>query len=200
MHHFRRTFSLRFASFAFAALLLAAASPQVRAATVLALDLPALVKQSDYIVLANAQAESSRYRSQDRLIVTDVELRVIESLKGDAKVGGTVVATRLGGTVDRIGLTVPGEASFAIGKSALVFLRKATSAKELYVVGMSQGVLPIDGEGGSARVLPGGAGSALVQRQDNGKLAPAPDALLTPQPLRDVLARIAQLVAGDHAR
>ncbi len=181
-------------------LVLVTLAPHVRAATLLALDLGALVKQADYIVLANAQAESSRYRTQDRLIVTDVQLKVVEALKGDARPGGTLVATRLGGAVGSIGLSVPGEASFALGNSAIVFLRKATQAKELYVVGMSQGVLPIDGEGPSARVLPGGAGATLMQKGDDGKLSAAPDAMLTAQPLKDVLARIAQLVAEAHVR
>jgi hypothetical protein len=197
---FHPRFRLRALAALLGGLLLVGLAPHARAATMLALDLAALVRQADYIVVANAQAESSRYRTQDRLIVTDVRLGVIESLKGDARPGGTLVATRLGGTVDNLGLSVPGEASFPVGKSAIVFLRKAEHAKELYVVGMSQGVLPIDGQGNGARVLPGGGGATLVQKGDDGKLAAAPDALLNAQPLKDVLARITQLVAETHAR
>jgi hypothetical protein len=144
---------------------------QAEAATLLALDLPALVQQSDYVVVANAQTESSRFRA--KLIVTDVELRVVQALKGATQPGATLVATRLGGTVDNLGLSVPGEASFPMGKSAIVFLRKSAKSNELSVVGMSQGVLPISGEGGAAQVLPSGAGATLMQRGSDGKLVEA---------------------------
>lgn len=169
------------------------------AATLLALDLPKLVDQSDYIVVAKAESESSRYRTTDRLIVTDVALRVIDSLKGDSRAGRTLVVTRLGGTVDRIGLTVPGEASFPSGRSAVVFLRKSLGG-ELQVVGMSQGVLPIEGAGDEARVSPMKGGAALVQPGADGKLDEAAGAVAPGTPLREVLARIAALVTEGHAR
>jgi hypothetical protein len=175
------------------------AAPAVRAATVLALDLGALVQQSDLIVIARAQSEHSHYRA-DRLIVTDVKLRVIDALKGQTKAGDVLVATRLGGVVDGIGLHVPGEASFPLDRSALIFLRRGGASGELQAVGMSQGVLPIEGDGATATVLPGGAGASLVQRADDGKLVAAPDALLHPQPLRSVLTQIQKLVAPAHAR
>ncbi len=176
-----------------------ALAPAARAATVLALDLAALVRQSDEIVIARAQSQSAHYRA-DRLIVTDVQLRVLDSLKGKAHAGDLLVATQLGGVVDGIGLNVPGEASFPSDRSAIVFLRHVGNAGGLQAVGMSQGVLPIDGVGADATVQPGGAGAELVQRTDDGKLSPAPDALLHPQPLRSVLAQIQQLVAQTHAR
>jgi hypothetical protein len=171
-----------------------------RAATVLAMDLAALVHGSDQVVIALAEAETSHYRDHDRLIVTDVRLRVIDVLKGGAHAGDALIATRLGGTVDNLGLSVPGEASFPSGHSAIVFLRRVPALHELHVVGMSQGVLSIEGAGAGATVLPGGGGAALVQRGDDGKLRPAPDALLTPQPLRSVLTEIQKLVAAEpHA-
>ncbi|HEX7477147.1 MAG TPA: hypothetical protein VF331_05035 [Polyangiales bacterium] len=175
------------------------AAPAVRAATVLALDLAALVRQSDEIVIARAEGERSHYRP-DRLIVTDVKLRVLDALKGKAHVGDVLVATRLGGSVDGIGLAVPGEASFPSDRSAIVFLRHVDATGELQAVGMSQGVLPIEGDGATATVMPGGAGAALVQRADDGKLVSAPDALLHPQTLRSVLGQIQKLVAPTHAR
>lgn len=168
------------------------------AATLLALDLPALVHKSDYIVVANAEAESSRYRTQDRLIVTDVRLRVIDSLKGAARAGEALVVTHLGGTVDRVGLSVPGEASFPAGRSAIVFLRRIDSGV-LQVVGMSQGVLPIDGTGNAARVS-SATSASLVQRGADGALHDAADAVPSATSLREVLARIAKLVSEGHAR
>src|SRR5262245_33202470 len=87
-----------------------------QATSLIALDLPELVRQSDYVVVASALRESSRYA--DKLIVTDFELKVITSMKGSAKPGATLIATEMGGAVDRVGLNVPGAAKFSIGKSA----------------------------------------------------------------------------------
>jgi hypothetical protein len=185
---------------ALALALLAAVGAQVRAATVLALDLAALVARADHVVIANAEAEHSRYRTNNRLIVTDVRLRVIESLKGSARAGDTLIATRLGGTVDEIGLSVPGEASFPSGKSAIVFLRRSEKSQELQVVGMSQGVLTISGAGAGAWVLPSGGAAELMQRDATGRLSSAAAAIERATPLRDVRAKISQLVSEAHAR
>jgi hypothetical protein len=54
-------------------------------------------------VVGNAQKPSARY--DDGIIVTDVELRVVTTLKGATKPGETLIVTHLGGAVDRVGLT-----------------------------------------------------------------------------------------------
>lgn len=160
-----------------------------RAATLIALELPELVRTSDYVVVANAQNESSRYA--DKLIVTDVELRVITSMKGSAKPGDTLVATHLGGAVDRIGLRVPGAASFKIGESAIVFLRKAPGGTDLNVTGMSQGVMPVVGnQVQTGAVAPG---TTLMQKDANGVLVEAPAKAVKMQSLDAVIAQIEQL-------
>ena len=188
--------SARFTVLWLTALLLAAALPQrftthASAAVLMALDLRALVNQSDYVVLANAELQSSRY--VDGLIVTDVRLRVINSLKGSAKVGSTLIATSLGGSVGQIGLRVPGTAQFTLGESALVFLRRDEASDDLSVTGMSQGVLPIFGAGSSAQVQLGGKQATLMTRDASGAYVPAP----APQrrTLADVLNEIARLAA-----
>ena len=163
---------------------------RVTAAVLIALDLPALVSQSDHIVLANAESESSRYA--DGLIVTDVQLRVIAKLKGPASVGSVLVATHLGGSVDRVGLRVPGAAHFELGRSAIVFLRRAEQSTELNVTGMSQGVLPIIGSGGTAQVRLGGREATLMQRDAQGALVPAPKESRR-QTLASVMAEIERL-------
>ena len=178
------------------ALLLAAALPcrfmaRASAAVLMALDLRALVKQSDYVVLAKAESQTSRYAQG--LIVTDVQLRVVNSLKGSAKVGSMLIATSLGGSVGQVGLRVPGAAQFALGESALVFLRREEASDDLGVTGMSQGVLPIFGAGSSAQVQLGGKQATLMARDASGAYVPAP----APQrrTLADVLNEIARLAA-----
>lgn len=160
-----------------------------RAATLLALDLAELVRTSDYVVVANAQSENSRYAN--KLIVTDVELRVITSMKGSAKAGDTLVATHLGGSVDRVALTVPGAASFKLGQSAIVFLQRAPGGVDLRVTGMTQGVMPILG----AEVQTGGAepGTTLMQRDAKGVLVEAQAKPALRQPLDAMIAEIEKL-------
>jgi hypothetical protein len=171
--------------------LILSAGALAHAATLIALDLPALVRDSDYVVVANAEHESARY--QDKLIVTDTTLRVITSLKGSAKPGATLIATHLGGAIDRVGLRVPGAAQFKLGESAIVFLRRA--GEDLNVTGMSQGVLPITGAGASAQVLPGGSGATLMQRASDGTLTEKPAQPAPPRSLSDMLAEIERLAA-----
>jgi hypothetical protein len=188
----------------FAAVTAAVLSSQVQAATLLALSLPELVSASDQVVVARAVAQSSRYREGgDRVIVTDVELRVVESLKGSAKPGATLVVTHLGGAVGNLGLNVPGEARFPQDRSVIVFLErspKSSDLHELHVVGMSQGVLPIVGDGQSAQVLPANGDGQLLSRDSEGKLRPGKQALTAPRPLRDLIAEIRRLAAEPRAR
>jgi hypothetical protein len=163
---------------------------EVQAAVLVALDLPALVEQSDLVVVASAQEQSSRY--VDKLIVTDVTLKVISGLKGQVKPGDLVTVTHLGGAVGDIGLRVPGAASFSLGKSALVFLRRVPSG-DLNVTGMSQGVMPIFAEGTQQRVQTGAAGAALMQRNASGELVETHSGPSS-RSLSELLAEIERLV------
>lgn len=163
------------------------------ASVVTALDLAALVQEADQVLVVTALSERSRRDERGGLIVTDVQLRVEEALKGEAHSGDTVVATRLGGVLDKVALQVPGEASFTLGERAVVFLRRHRS--ELRVVGMAQGLLPLRGEGKQTMVMPSGGDAALVARDDDGRLVAAPPAMKSARPLSDVLSEIRRLVS-----
>jgi len=82
-----------------------ALSSSARAAVLMALDLRQLVEQSDYVVVAKAVDDSSRY--ENTLIVTDVTLEIVTSLKGPARPGSSLTATHLGGSVGEIGCMYP---------------------------------------------------------------------------------------------
>lgn len=169
----------------------------VRASTLLAIDLPQLVKMSDYIVLAKAESRKSRKQESSGLIVTDVRLRVQSALKGATKPGEALTATLLGGEIGDVGLHVSGEANIPDGRGVIVFLRRASNG-ELNVSGMAQGVLSITGQGGSAMVVPSTHDAALVQQDDKGRLQPSePQALPGPQPLAAVLAEIRRLAGTE---
>jgi hypothetical protein len=176
--------------------LLAAIAP-VRAAVLVALDLSQLVEQSDFVVVARPETQSSRFSKG--LIVTDVTLRVSRVLKGTTLPGATLIVTHLGGSVGQLALDVPGAAHFAQEQSAIAFLRRTEGRPELQVVGMSQGVLPILGEGPNAQVAPGGAGAALMQPDKvTGALKEIVPSAPQSRTMNDVLGEIQLLVAGER--
>ncbi|HYJ08536.1 MAG TPA: hypothetical protein VEX18_05995, partial [Polyangiaceae bacterium] len=74
------------------------------ASVVEALSLPELVKRSEHVVVATPGERMGR--RSGNLIVTDVELRIDEALKGGTKRGETLVATLLGGVTEGLGLKV----------------------------------------------------------------------------------------------
>lgn len=159
------------------------------ASTLIALDLPRLVEQSDYVIVAHAESKAARY--QEGAIVTDVTLKVVSSLKGSAHPGDKLVVTHLGGAVGQVALRVPGAASFTLGQSAVVFLRRA--GKDLNVTGMSQGVLSISGSAGAQQVETHTAGATLMQRNAQDQLVPTEPAS-SKRPLAQLLTEIDQLV------
>lgn len=177
---------------------LAAVAPSVAEATIVrALDLRGLVRGADHVVVGTVVSVEARYDHLDR-IVTDATVRVDESMHGPARAGSTVVVRRLGGTIGDVGLRVEGEPSFAAGERILLFARANATERVLRAVGMSQGVMPIQRDGGVERVMPGGGGLALMQRGSDGQLRPAPAALLEPAPLDELLAQVRELVSEIH--
>jgi len=169
----------------------AAAPPITRAAVLIALSLPELVAKSDFVVVANAEDESSRYAG--KVIVTDVTLRVITSMKGPATPGSTLKVTHLGGAVDNVGLRVPGAAQFKLGQSAVVFLRRDPDGG-LVVTGMSQGVLPITGNGTGAVVESAGRDAQLVHRDARGAFVEMPHQAPGRRVLSELLGEIDAIV------
>jgi hypothetical protein len=167
------------------------------ASVVKALSLEDMTRKADVIVVGVGAEAQARRNDDGRLIVTDVSVDVQQVLKGGAKAGDDVIVTLLGGSLDGLGLSVPGEASIPIGKPALLFLyRSGKEGRDLRVVGMAQGVMPMQGEPGTMVIIPGGTGSELVERGSDGKLNPAPGALLRPEPAANVLERVRKLVGA----
>jgi hypothetical protein len=169
--------------------------PSAQASVVEKLGLPELVSRSEYVVLA--QVESAEARRAGKYIVTDVTLRVTKSLKGSAQPGTTLVATHLGGVVGGVGLSVHGAPHFETGKSAVVFLRRASNG-DLHVTGVSQGLMPVETDASTqTTVVQTGVTSrsaALVERNSQGALV---DAAKTSEPKRkldSLLDEITQLV------
>ena len=171
---------------------------EAAASTVRALSLQALTEKAELIVVGTALEAKTRHALDGKLLVTDVRVRVERVLLGAAKPDQPLVVTLLGGEQGGVQLNVPGEASLPLGKRALLFLYRAPKSADLRVVGMSQGVMPIEQKpDGTTMVIPGGAGGALVDRGSDGKLHPAPAALMQPEPMDALLARVERLVAAQ---
>ena len=175
-----------------------AAAPHARASVVQAMSLEELTRNADLVIVAVPTEQDSRLDFDGKMIVTDVNLRVDEVLKGQVKRASNVVATVLGGRLDQLALQVPGEASFVSGMRVVVFLYRSQAGDDLRVVGMSQGVLPLVQQGGRTIAKPGGAGAALVDRGGDGVLRDAPSALMRPLPAAELLERIRSIVRAQR--
>lgn len=173
------------------------------ASIMLAMDFPALVADSNHIVVGTVESQISRWDGTGR-IVTDVTIRVEETMMGNRATGETLVITHLGGAVGEVGLRVEGEARFSVGERALVFGANVRGSSTLVrPVGMSQGVFEIRSlpdNPNQDMVMPSGVGLALMQRVQNSRLLPAPAALLEPRALSDLRPMLRELIGARVAR
>jgi hypothetical protein len=182
--------------------LAALAAVPASASVIVRLDVGALTAQADVIVRGRVVAERSRWDGRRTRIVTDVWLLVAQTYRGRVAAGEVITVTRLGGSVDGIGMRVAGEATFDVGEEAVVFLRRhgAGALARHTVVGMAQGKLTVVRSPDAAHVLasPGAAGLRLVT-PDGGRLQPVtPRGAL--QPLGDVERAIAAALAPPPRR
>ncbi|APR77113.1 Hypothetical protein A7982_02460 [Minicystis rosea] len=96
---------------------------------------------SSYVVVAVASERRSVWEDlpSGKRIVTYTKLTVERAVAGEP--GKEIWVRTLGGVVDKIGQSVPGEAQIATGARALFFLAQAGSAT--VITAMSQGHYPV---------------------------------------------------------
>ena len=164
---------LPFRCSALAALALAVLPAGARATSAIALDLPSLAGGSDAGVHGRVTRVQSRWTRDGHLIVTDVEIAVVETLKGPA--AQTVVVVQPGGQVGDIGQVVSGLASFSEGEEVVVFLERQGSSR-FQVTGLSQGKFRVERstDGRDAFAVPEASDATLV---DPSTRAPVPSPL-----------------------
>ena len=122
------------------------------ASIVVAMDLPALVKQADHIAVVDVLSTSSDWDAKHEKIFTTVELKVVERWKGaPAGADDHLRIVQPGGTVGDLTMTVTGLSTFSPGERALVFLRGAASNAR--VLGLGQGKRPMRLESSSGKWL-----------------------------------------------
>ena len=146
---------IRFASVV-VALALALAAP-VSATEVVHFDTPALVRGSSDIVIGRIEGTRSYWNERHTKILTEVSVRVSESLKGAPP--GELRLVQLGGEVDGMRYRVPGSPLFSPGEEALLFVWRDAAGRP-QVNALAQGKFdirrdPVTGARLVQRSLPG---------------------------------------------
>lgn len=116
-------------------LLVGLLSQAALATTLLKVDLGQLTRSSDAVVIGRVQSVQSRFSSDGLKILTDAEISVTQTLKG--QVAQAVVVMQPGGAVGDVGQHVAGVARFTPGEEVAVFLEKRGS--RYFVTGLGQG-------------------------------------------------------------
>lgn len=117
------------------------------ATIVVRLDVESLTAASDVIATVEVLGQESEYTDDDMRIVTRIDLRVDDPVKGcdDAE---RLEITMPGGRIGDIAQHVSGVPAFEVGERAIVFLERLPNG-ELTLTGLGQGkftlVRPLDG-------------------------------------------------------
>src|SRR6185503_18163942 len=150
---------------------LAFAMPAI-ATTIVPMDTRALVTRSHDIVIGEVTSVRSRWNETHTRIVTDVTVRVSETLKGGA--ANELVLTQMGGEIDGMRYTVEGGPRFTPGEETLLFAWRDAAGRP-QVSGLSQGKFEIRRDAASGartlrRALPGiPAGDPMLMRASGAR-------------------------------
>jgi hypothetical protein len=148
---------------------LAAALPAF-ATTLIAMDVPALAKAADVVVRGTVVRVEPRWTMDGARIVTDAEILVAQTYKGNVT-GKTVVAMQPGGVVGEVGQKVHGVATFSLGDEVVVFLERR--GDRFTVTGLAQGRLYVDRSGPEV-VVRGGEEALFLIDAKTHQPVPAP--------------------------
>jgi hypothetical protein len=163
------------------------------ASMVQAMDLAELVEESELVAVTRVMGQQVSYDDRGR-IVTDVQMQVEETQKGNVAPGASVVVRRLGGEIDGVAMRIEGEPAFENGELVLLFGKDPQHRALLRPVGMSQGAMRIFERDGERWVRSATRELALVRKSGAGKLDPEVPAVAEPRRLNDVLGEIRSLV------
>ncbi len=112
-----------------------------RATQVVGQDTPTLARGSSDIVIGEVAGTRSHWNDARTRIVTDVTVRVAETLKGAGP--ATITLTQLGGDVDGMHLEVEGSPVFRVGQRSVLFLWRDARGRA-QVNGLAQGKYDIE--------------------------------------------------------
>ena len=117
------------------------------ATTLQSLSLTQKTARSDRIILGSVEKIHYEKHPTLKRIYTLTTVRVIDSLRGDAKKDMRIMIRQIGGSIGDWTQYVSGNASFKHGEEVLVFLRHNPELDLHFVVGMHQGKLSVDIDG-----------------------------------------------------
>jgi len=134
-----------------------------RATLVRGLTLPALVKQSECIVVVEPLEAISLYADIGgrKSIVTDTRVRVHESWTEPGE--SELTLRTLGGRLDGVGELVHGQAALELGVRGVAFLKRGRDRARWWTVGMAQGHFPLTGSSDTSLLLAGRNLPAIVE-------------------------------------
>jgi hypothetical protein len=159
----------------------------------LALELPEIVRRADRVVLGEVVAVTSRWDARHRVVVSVIDVTVAESWKGTVSASRRLKVVQVGGEAEGYVTKVFGQATFAAGERAVLFLRGPED--QAVVVGLGQGKRPLrpDPARGRWMVDPGDR-SAAVRVGPDGRHFPAAEEPAVP--LDELRQRVVELAGG----
>jgi hypothetical protein len=184
-------------SFAAAAVALLVAVPAM-ATIVKSLSLEDMVKEADVIVQGTVVQRTMSWNDERTRIYTVTDVRVADVLKGPVHAGETIHVRQLGGTVDGISQSIPGNAKLSPNEEVVLFLDRDEQKPLHYIVGMAQGKFTVDRTAAQPSVVRQLDGLALAE-VENGHVKGLQGVPATPAPSPALDAFKAQIRAAIHA-
>ena len=114
------------------------------ATTIQALSMEQRTERADRVIIGEVQHIRYEKASTAQRIYTITTIKVIESLKGNAKKDMLLTVRQIGGQMGEWSQHVPGDARFEKQEEVLVFLRHDPRDDLHFLVGMAQGKLTVD--------------------------------------------------------
>jgi hypothetical protein len=138
--------------------LLGAASAS--ATTLVRADVPALTQIADSVVRGTVARISTRWSGDHMRILTDVEIRVQEVMKGQAL--RSLIVVNPGGVIGDLGQRVAGTPEFSEGEEVILFLEQR--GENFILSGMAQGKFKVErsSDGSAAFAVPTSTSEAVL--------------------------------------
>lgn len=131
-----------------------------------------MARRADVVVVGRVLRQTATWNPERTRIYTLTEISVSESLKGTAAAGATVTIRQLGGTLDGLVQTVPGNARFVVGEDVVVFLDRDETQPLHYVIGMAQGKFTVSRTAAGLQATQDTTDLAFVRPDPAGALVP----------------------------
>lgn len=154
------------------------------ATTVMKLDLPQLVQESDTIVQGRVDQIYSQWDADKKVIFTYVSINVEDPVKGEQR--SVVTIKQLGGAIGAMNMSIVGMPRFVRGDDLLLFL-KSNGDGTHHVVGLGQGKYTVANDVAVSNL----SGVDLVDRNMHEITS---GALIDREPLENFKARIRGLM------